>query len=124
MKNVIKNFVHVFKNFSNFAGRASRREYWMFFAANFAVCMILSIVDAAIGLPVTGLLYLLAAVVPGIAVSIRRLHDTDRSGWWLLVGVVPIVGALGLLVLMALPGTSEKQATAQADVADVDFAAA
>ena len=60
---------------------------------------------AAIGIPVLGLLYILAALVPGIAVSIRRLHDGDRSGWWMLVGCVPFLGAIGLLVLMALPGT-------------------
>ena len=105
MNNVINNYISVFKNFSNFSGRAGRREYWMFFAANFAACMILSVIDAATGIPVLGLLYILAALIPGIAVTIRRLHDGDRSGWWMLVAVVPILGALGLLVLMALPGT-------------------
>ena len=105
MGNVINNYISVFKNYSNFSGRAGRREYWMFFAANFCACMILSLIDAAIGIPVLGLLYILAALVPGIAVSIRRLHDGDRSGWWMLVGCVPFLGAIGLLVLMALPGT-------------------
>lgn len=105
MKNVIDNYISVFKNFSNFAARAGRREYWMFFAANFCVCMILSAIDSMTGIPVLGLLYMLAALVPGIAVTIRRLHDGDRSGWWMLIGLVPILGALALLVLMALPGT-------------------
>ncbi len=105
MKNVIDNYASVFKNASNFSGRAGRREYWMFFAANFAMCMILSMVDAATGIPVLGLLYMLAVLIPAIAVSIRRLHDGGRSGWWLLFGLIPFLGALALLVMMALPGT-------------------
>ena len=105
MKNVIDNYASVFKNYSNFSGRAGRREYWMFFAANFAMCMILSVLDAAIGLPVFGLLYLLAALIPAISVSIRRLHDGGRSGWWMLFGLIPFLGGLALLVMMVLPGT-------------------
>lgn len=105
MKNVIDNYASVFKNASNFSGRAGRREYWMFFAANFTMCMILSMVDAATGIPVLGLLYMLAVLIPAIAVSIRRLHDGGRSGWWLLFGLIPFLGALALLVMMALPGT-------------------
>ena len=105
MKNVIDNYASVFKNYSNFSGRAGRREYWMFFAANFAMCMILSVLDAAIGLPILGLLYMLAALIPAISVSIRRLHDGGRSGWWMLFGLIPFLGGLALLVMMVLPGT-------------------
>ena len=105
MKNVIDNYASVFKNYSNFSGRAGRREYWMFLAANFAMCMILSVLDAAIGMPVLGLLYMLAALIPAVSVSIRRLHDGGRSGWWMLFGLIPFLGGLALLVMMVLPGT-------------------
>ena len=114
--NAINNFLHVFKNFANFSRRASRREYWMFFAMNFAVCLILSVIDGVLGFPILGLVYMLAAIVPGIAVSIRRLHDTDRSGWWALIGLIPLVGAIGLLVLMALPGTPSQNRFGEPEV--------
>lgn len=88
----------------------------MFFAMNFATCMILSVVDSVIGFPVLGLVYMLAAIVPSIAVSIRRLHDTDRSGWWALVGIVPLLGAIALLVFMALPGTPGRNRFGNAEI--------
>lgn len=123
MQNVINNYISVFKNFTNFSGRAGRGEYWMFFAANFAACMILSVADAITGIPVLSLLYILVALVPGIAVTIRRLHDGDRSGWWMLLGCIPILGALALLVLMILPGTPATNRFGEA-VEDSDVALA
>ena len=77
----------------------------MFLVANIAAGMILGVIDLVTGIPVLGALYMLAALIPGIAVTIRRLHDSDRSGWWMLVALIPLLGALGLLVLMVLPGT-------------------
>ena len=96
--------------YAQFSGRARRREYWMFFLFNLLVTVALLIVDAITGtLTPSGLgllsgLYTLAVLVPGIAVSIRRLHDTDRSGWWLLIGLVPLLGIV-LLVFMCFDGT-------------------
>ncbi len=97
--------------YAQFSGRARRKEYWMFFLFNFLIVLGLAIVDAITGtISVTsgfGLLsglYFLAVLVPGIALTIRRLHDTDRSGLWILIGLVPLIGIV-LLVFMCLDGT-------------------
>lgn len=105
MNAVIENYMQVIKNATNFSDRAGRSEYWMFFLANFAIGIMLTVVDVVTGIPVLGLLFMLAMIVPGIAVTVRRLHDGDRSAWWLLAAFVPILGPIALLVLMAMPGT-------------------
>ena len=104
MENVVNNYISVFKNGLQFSGRAGRREYWMFFAANLLLSIVLSVVDSITGVPLLAPLFVLAALVPSIAVGIRRLHDTGRSGWWLLAVLVPVLGGLIVLALMALPG--------------------
>ena len=87
------------KKYAVFSGRARRTEYWMFMLFNVIAGIILGIVDAILGTGgVLGAIYALAVLIPGLAVSVRRLHDTSRSGWWLLIAFVPIVGAIVLLV--------------------------
>lgn len=104
-------YLDVLKKYAVFTGRARRKEYWMFALFNIIVAVVLGIVDGALGLSVgggmglLGSLYALAVLLPGIGVSIRRLHDTDRSGWWLLIAFVPVIGAIVLLVFMVLDGT-------------------
>ena len=96
-------YLEVLKNYAVFDGRARRKEYWMFFLFNLIVAFVLGFVEAIVGGPgVLGLLYSLGVIVPGIAVTVRRLHDTDRSGWWILIGFVPLLGGLVLLVFMIL----------------------
>jgi len=91
-------YLHVLKNYAQFDGRSRRSEYWYFFLFNVIVAVVLGVVDGVLrkilGFGMFGMLYGLAVLVPGVAVSIRRLHDTDRSGWWLLLAFVPIVGFL------------------------------
>ena len=104
MNGIIENYINVFKKCTQFTGRASRSEYWLFFLMNIVVSIIAGVIDGITGIPILGLLYMLAALLPGLAVTIRRLHDTDRSGWWLLIGLIPLVG-LVLLVFMIMEGT-------------------
>jgi uncharacterized membrane protein YhaH (DUF805 family) len=101
------------KKYADFNGRARRMEYWMFVLLNIAVSVAATIVDTILGMggmiggiygPVTCLAFL-ALLIPGIAVAARRLHDQDKSGWWLLIGFVPIIGGIVLLVFMFLEGT-------------------
>ena len=95
----------VFERYAKFDGRASRAEYWWFFLANIIVSVVLQILGAAIDLfVIVGFLYSLALLIPGIAVAIRRLHDTGKSGWWLLISLVPIVGVIVLIVFLASEG--------------------
>jgi uncharacterized membrane protein YhaH (DUF805 family) len=97
-------YLDVLKKYAVFDGRAGRQEFWMFALIHFGVAILLSIIDAVIGLGFLATLYFLAVLLPAVGVTIRRLHDTDRSGWWALLGLVPILG-LALLVLCALEGT-------------------
>lgn len=104
-------YLKVLKNYVGFGGRARRKEYWMFTLISLIVAVIAAVLDNVLGLANEQLhygviygLYALAVFLPSLAVSIRRLHDTDRSGWWLLIGFVPFIGAVVLLVFMVLEG--------------------
>lgn len=98
-------YLAVLKKYVDFSGRARRKEYWFFFLFNFIIAIVLGIIDAMLGLGFLGFIYMLAVLLPALAVTIRRLHDTDRSGWWILIALVPVIGIV-LLVFMVLPGTS------------------
>lgn len=96
-----------FTKYVVFAGRASRSEYWLWVLFTVLASLACGIVDFAIGAPVNvfGGLFSLATFLPSLAVSIRRLHDIDRSGWWLLLCFVPLLGWIALLIFDCLPGT-------------------
>ena len=99
-------YLAVFKKYATFSGRATRSEYWYFVLFNFLISLAISF-TGIIGIPdsiVFGLsmLYVVAVLIPSIAVFVRRLHDTNHSGWWWLVGFIPVIGAIVLLVFMCL----------------------
>jgi uncharacterized membrane protein YhaH (DUF805 family) len=106
-------YLMVWKKFAQFSGRSRRKEYWMFFLFNslieFALC-VLAMVFMKSGLSAVfyGLcaLYMVACVIPAVACSVRRLHDTNKSGWLFLLILIPIVGPIILLVLFMLEGNS------------------
>ena len=105
-------YLGVLKQYAVFSGRARRKEYWFFILFNVLVAVVLTVVDLSLGTiqqetgtGLLGSLYGLAVLLPTIGVSIRRLHDTDRSGWWLLLSLIPVLGGLILLVFMLLEGT-------------------
>jgi uncharacterized membrane protein YhaH (DUF805 family) len=97
-------------DFANFEGRATRQEYWMFFAFNFLFAFTCAFIDGLLGLGFVYLLYSLAVMVPGIAISIRRCHDIGKSGWWCLITMIPLIGAIWFIVLMATEGDNEPNA--------------
>ena len=105
-------YLQVWKKFAVFSGRARRKEYWFFALFNTIIIFVLGIVDGLTSgnpdadsvIAVLGGLYILASLIPGISVAVRRLHDTDRAGWWLLLAIIPIAG-LVLLVFMLLDST-------------------
>lgn len=96
-------YIKVLKNYAVFSGRAQRTEYWMFVLFNFIITLALAFLDSAINNPgvLTGL-YSLAVLIPSLAVLFRRLHDTGRSGWWVLIFLVPVIGAIVILVFLVL----------------------
>ena len=100
----------VLENYTNFTGRARRAEFWWYFLANLIISIVLNIIDAGLGWGsgyggILSGIYGLAVLLPGLAVGIRRLHDTDKSGWWLLLIFIPIVGLIVLLVFWATDST-------------------
>jgi uncharacterized membrane protein YhaH (DUF805 family) len=98
-------YLAVLKNYAGFSGRARRTEYWMFFLFNVIIDIVLNVITLAIQqVSILGTIYGLAVLIPGLAVGVRRLHDTGRSGWWLLIGLVPLIGAIVLIVFMATDG--------------------
>jgi uncharacterized membrane protein YhaH (DUF805 family) len=94
-------YLKALKQYAVFSGRARRKEYWLFFLFNIIIDLVLGVIERSAGGPgVLGGIYSLVVLIPSIAVSVRRLHDTDRSGWWLLIGLIPLIGTIVLLVFM------------------------
>jgi uncharacterized membrane protein YhaH (DUF805 family) len=97
-----------FGKYATFTGRAVRSEFWFWVLFTLIVLIVLNIIQftvSSIGGSVLQLLFELATLIPSIAVAARRLHDTDRSGWWQLLAFIPIVGFIILLVWYCQPGT-------------------
>jgi uncharacterized membrane protein YhaH (DUF805 family) len=86
-------YIEVLKKYAIFQGRARRKEYWMFFLFNMIIAFALGFVGGMLKTRVLSSLYSLAVLVPAIAVGVRRMHDTDHSGWWLLLPIVNLVFA-------------------------------
>ncbi len=94
-----------FKNIVTFTGRASRSAFWWFFLGAIIIDVIGAIVGrAAHAIVIQYVVYILVALV-SLSLSVRRLHDTDRSGFWWLIGLIPVIGTIILLVFYLLPGT-------------------
>ena len=103
-------YTEVIRRYADFDGRSGRPEFWWFTLANLIVVAVLWIVlGVAVGFSTAQLvvdLYSLGVLLPSIGVEIRRLHDTNRSGWWILIAIIPIVGSIILIVFLASAGTA------------------
>ena len=99
-----------FAKYADFSGRSSRSGYWYWYLFEILAFLTASLVDGILGTgPILVLIGALAIVLPSIAVAISRLHDIGRSGWWLLISLVPLIGLIVLLVfyLTASDGPNE-----------------
>lgn len=108
-------YIEVLKKYAVFNGRARRKEYWYFYLFYMLIYIALIIIDvvagvfsAEAGIGLLSGIYTIALLIPGIAVGVRRLHDTNRSGWWLLIGLIPIIGAILLIVFLASDSKPEE----------------
>ena len=88
------------KKYTEFSGRASRKEFWLFGLWNWVIFFVLSLI-----IPILGSFYFLGILLPYWAVWVRRLHDTNRTGYWILISFIPLVGVIGMLVIMCSKGT-------------------
>jgi uncharacterized membrane protein YhaH (DUF805 family) len=124
-------YLEALKKYAVFSGRSRRMEYWYFVLFNIIVGVVLALIDMLLGtfsaVSNIGLLsgiYSLAVLIPTLAVTVRRLHDIDRTGWWILINLIPLIGTIVLLVFALTPGTpgsnrygpDPKQATGEARV--------
>jgi uncharacterized membrane protein YhaH (DUF805 family) len=102
-----------FANYLNFSGRAARPELWWWILFVIIGDILANVIDAIVfggggmmmGAGLLGILFTLATLIPGIAVQVRRLHDLDRSGWWLLIVLIPLIGLIVLIYWYVQPGT-------------------
>lgn len=109
-------YLDAWKNYVNFQGRARRKAFWMFALFNIIAIVALTFVESLIGLRGEGGygilsgIYSLAVILPALGLAVRRLHDTGRSGWWILISLVPLIGGIILIVFYAQnsqPGTNQ-----------------
>ena len=110
-------YLKCWKQYADFSGRARRKEYWIFSLINYIIIFFLYIlqivmIESTLWLifPIIFFLYAVAVFLPGLEVNIRRLHDIGKSGWWYLIYLIPIIGAIWLTVLMCLdsePGENQ-----------------
>lgn len=106
----MNEFMMVIKNYAGFSGRAGRKEYWMFYLIYMLILIGLSILGAMLPVSMASMfsiligIFVLALLIPTIAVNVRRLHDSDRSGWWMLLSLIPLAG-LYVLYLLIIEGT-------------------
>jgi len=106
-------YLMVIKNYAGFSGRARRKEYWMFYLMNCIIVValaillsILTVITGAMGFMAIYYLYALFIFLPALAVTIRRLHDIGKSGWWYLIVFIPLIGVIWLIVLLATEGNA------------------
>ncbi|MDE7005639.1 DUF805 domain-containing protein [uncultured Alistipes sp.] len=95
------------EHYADFKGRARRKEFWMFMLINWVISMVLAIIGGLIHFTLLGSIYSLAVLVPTLGVGVRRLHDMGKSGWWYLIALVPIVGAIYLIYLWCQDSQAE-----------------
>ncbi len=97
-------FLVVVKNYTGFEGRAQRQEYWMFYLFYVIFYAVAAVIDnflaAILGFPILTIVFALGLLLPSLAVTIRRLHDIGKSGWWIFISLVPVIGTIWLLVLL------------------------
>ena len=97
-------YIAVMRKYAVFRGRAHRREFWMFVLINVLIHIAIGIIDLAIDSQDISYIYSLLVLVPSLAVGARRLHDTDHTGWWQLIGLIPVIGIIILIILWAQDG--------------------
>jgi len=100
LKDIFHWYFGVWRNYAVFSGRVGREEYWSFVLVSAVVYLLLSLLLSL------GIIYIISAIIPSIAVAVRRLHDTDRSGWWILMSFIPIVGWIIVIVRLVEKGNA------------------
>ena len=107
-----------FSNYVNFKGRSTRSEYWYATLFTFILSCVVGSISTLTGIDILAYIVSLATFLPGLAISFRRLHDTGRSAWWLLLCLIPLVGAIIVIVFECQPSGPENKWGAPASAAE------
>jgi uncharacterized membrane protein YhaH (DUF805 family) len=103
-------FIDGVKKYAVFSGRTGRKEFWMYVLFNLIFAIVIGIIANLIKFNFLSTIYSLALLIPSLAIGVRRLHDTNRSGWWMFIGLIPFIGAIVLIVFYVLesqPGENQ-----------------
>lgn len=103
----MEQYKKMWKNAFNFSGRSTRRDYWMAVLFNMIVAFVVGFVAGMIQLPILGALYSVAIIIPSLALSIRRMHDINKSGWVILLSIIPVIGGIIVLVFHCTASVNE-----------------
>tara|TARA_B110000881_G_C18546889_1_gene501735 strand:+ start:360 stop:737 length:378 start_codon:yes stop_codon:yes gene_type:complete len=122
-------YIQGFKRYFDFSGRSRRKEYWYFALFNLIVAVLLGIfdgalgtVDAELGLGVLGAIYAVATIIPNLSITFRRLHDVNKSAWWLLILLIPLIGFIVWLVFMCQDSKDENKYGSSPKISDMQSA--
>ena len=110
--NAFDYFILAFQKYADFSGRARRAEFWYFYLFHMLAIMVLSSIGGFFGSALGEMIgaipliaYFFISIIPILALVVRRLHDTNRSGWWYFIGAIPIIGVIILLIFLVTEGT-------------------
>jgi len=105
----MEHFIDAFRKYADFTGRANRTQYWMYILFYVISYLVLTVIDAALGVLLLSLIYSLIMFVPSISIAARRLHDTGRSGWWQLLALIPLLGTIILIFFLVQASADENE---------------
>ena len=105
--NQLNWYIKCLKQYADFKGRARRSEFWYFCLFNVIASVVATLIDSLLGFKLVSSLYSLAVFIPGLAVAVRRLHDIGKSGWFYLIGLIPVIGWIWLIILFCKEGQPE-----------------
>lgn len=114
VKEVIAAYKAMFMNYANFKGRTNRRDFWLAYLANIIVSFVIGLVSVLISLPIVGFIYLIAILIPSLALEIRRLHDIGKSDWYILLALIPLIGMIVLIYFYCQPSVAEDKKESEA----------
>ena len=109
VQEAINAYKAMFMNYANFKGKTNRREFWLAILANIIVSFVVGLVSGLLGLTFIGAIYVIAILVPSIALEIRRLHDIGKSDWYILLALIPLIGTLVLIYFYCQPSVEDKK---------------
>jgi uncharacterized membrane protein YhaH (DUF805 family) len=108
----MNGYITAMQRYFEFSGRSSRSEFWLYMLIYIIIYIVASVIDAFVfgayqggGIPILTSIVGLVHIIPSLAVSVRRLHDTDRRGWWIFIALIPLIGTIWLIILYCLPST-------------------